>query len=451
MDRVKRGVVNCVLLGFGVALSGAALQFSSSPTPTLDQLVFCGCAKLHVGVNPQNLVSVEFKNCQIDEALVSELVSRKTIGALSLRDCNVQTNSLRILAESLDLKRLEVDAGSFDSAQEFERLLSQLHLESLSLKKVAVTDSQLREINFSNLKQVTVESCDNLSLESLEYLASAPKISFLNFQGLSLSKNDFQRVRSRHPDVEINVDPADFKEFSALVEVDAKMDLDDSLGLVGITIENRKIDEEVFRTVDVSRLEHLALNRCHISKPLLASIGAIKSLKTLSLKQSRVSPAGLKHLQRLSQLIVLNLDDVYSRRSHELVLPELPGLQFLFANSLSFSDAMFEQLQPMSLRFLSLGPGVTEAAIRKLAADQLRTLALCGWHVDEKLLQCVLCSHEVSDLILVDCSVDQMDLDDPELFDHLNSLRLIKSSVPQSTLLQLTQIAPSLAIHASFE
>ena len=119
-------------------------------------------------------------------------------------------------------------------------------------------------------------------------------------------------------------------------------------------------------------LTHLALENTELTEPMFEAIGKMSMLEELWLSESKFDPAWLQHLGGLSNLDELNLRRAAFNDDAVEHLLDLPRLEELTLNDTELTDAGLARLvQKPSLRMIYVsGTKVTEAACEKAKADR---------------------------------------------------------------------------------
>jgi hypothetical protein len=145
-------------------------------------------------------------------------------------------------------------------------------------------------------------------------------------------------------------------------------------------------DEDLAAIGAVSSLRELSLWDCSITDSQLASLANLQQLELFQSNSPLVTNEGLKHLLPLKRLKFLALDNIAVKDDGLAALATMPGLEILAVNHGQFTDAGMQHLLAMpKLRQVSLADSpITDQGLTTLAGlSRLEAVVLNGTQVTD--------------------------------------------------------------------
>ncbi|MDR2440987.1 MAG: hypothetical protein LBE12_16630 [Planctomycetaceae bacterium] len=273
---------------------------------------------------------------------------------------SVSDEVLRISLQLPKLKKLRVASGSV-TAETLRQIAKQTDLEELYLQDIPMRNEDLDAIlpKLSQLKRLTLRSCNNITDHGVESIISLPKLRLAAFIRMNLTRSGLEKIVESKRITALDLRqcsrllPEDYsllKRMTQLTDLKvAGFSIDDSVletvlqlpALTGLTVEDAMISPEGFAELTVNpkvtekltslilaristlfdvhletlknfhRLKRLSVNGMMITGEFLAILAAEESkrpkLETLSLEKSLLTPEGAAALKHFRELKSLNL------------------------------------------------------------------------------------------------------------------------------------------------
>ncbi|MCA9200272.1 MAG: hypothetical protein KDA87_22185, partial [Planctomycetales bacterium] len=182
-------------------------------------------------------------------------------------------------------------------------------LETLSLRRTVITDEGLRHLEgLKHLKSLDMTGT-NVTLNGVQRFKKAvPKCNVTVTFGLGVEPNDELLFPPNHVPTATEIN-ARLKE----LEINGEVKTDTSIPgspIVSLRLWGCNLSDKSLLTLleAMPELQQLNLRRGLVGDEFIAGIGG-KRIRTLSLRGTRVTDAGLKHLAKLPNLMALYLDE----------------------------------------------------------------------------------------------------------------------------------------------
>lgn len=302
--------------------------------------------KKSLGFDDANLADVEF-------------IARGVALQLHLRNTSVTSAGLARLASAARIDLLELSDGDIDN--EILKVLPKLPLRgSLGLQSDRFTNAGIQPV--SECRELTgVSLGGNLSDDSLAHLVGLPKL-----QSVSLSSR-FTR------------EAFDFLgRIEGLTNLDASElnpDLDDLKQipkLRTLSLSGRKYNDEAAQAIadNFKSLESAYLRGTSITNAGVRQLAMIKTLKILTLDDSRVDDGIAASIRKMKQLTWLSVENCAIGDGTLAALSECPDMWYVFLVNTRVTDKGIAHLaklkRPLAL-YLAECKSVTDGSIESLA------------------------------------------------------------------------------------
>ena len=232
-------------------------------------------------------------------------------------------------------------------------------------------------------------------------------------------------------------------------------DVSEDINLFRYSYHGPNTDRELFLAAPIfigkkyaekvlSRLRVLSLDNTQVSDAGLKHLADLASLQTLNLENTQVSDAGLKHLANLASLQYLWLDNTQVSNAGLKHLANLASLQYLWLDNTQVSDAGLKHLADLaSLQQLWLqNTQVSDAGLKHLAdLASLQSLVLNNTQVSDAGLKHLAGLSSLQTLYLSNTQVSDAGLKHLANLASLQSLWLDDTQVSDAGLKHLANLA----------
>jgi hypothetical protein len=451
--------------------------------------------------------SVSFSDVSADDRHLKFIAQLETVTSITLSRSRITADGIRLLASlpqlrSLDISETPAAGGSLAVLCEFPALrtlqmrrcpwindaelaaiqgesrlenlmlldaevtaegLAHLHhfsqLRQLGLDECdGVTDDGLRQLlQLTQLQELSLDRCDRVTARGLAQLAAMEDLQQLSVRGVPILRRDVRRLVVQFPRTAVYVDDITIPEVQPLLELGARLGLDEDYEVVWIELDSRADDAGIVPPLattsppgTVGREEEPArFVVADVDDDALARLSLTPEIDTLFLREIPITDAGLKHLQSLSNLQWLVLDGVPLSDEGILAFAELPMLQRLWLRHV--------HLQGRELGRLRSAECLTELA---LYSDSLTTDGVAQLPQLTHLQSLVIGSAlppgsgrhlaaipDLQELAIVRADVSLEDLRDLSQAPRLARLQFIESRLAPRALAQLQPMNSLASLH----
>ena len=259
---------------------------------------------------PKTCRTLVFKDSTIKAAYFKN-IKVKSIERISFNNCTFEDGAFLALEKIKDsLKSLTIHKSKDLTSTQIQRINFLNKLEVLS-----ITSCKLKEIPLLNLVKLSSLNLNSNALSSIESLKDLKNLEYLNLANNNINGrrnfNHFAKLENlivHHNEIsKLDID------LENLINLDASSNVLESMPdikknrLVSLIVEKNQIGNATLPSSLHETLEHLSLERVHLNRENAASIGSMKKLRFLSLKNCDLTNADINELSKLNQLSTLKL------------------------------------------------------------------------------------------------------------------------------------------------
>ncbi|MFQ5733484.1 MAG: hypothetical protein ACE5KM_16220 [Planctomycetaceae bacterium] len=206
------------------------------------------------------------------------------------------------------LKQLsELHVGGVFSARDVARLAPLAGLRQLCLRNCRLDDEGVRPLGkLTGLRVLDLAGC-RLTDRGLKTLKSLTRLTALNVQRTGVRTPGMQRLRKALPKTEFVFDPWRIVGLPyRTLKVNDRFELAELNG-IGYRMPHKTLVKRLSQLLEHPSLERLSLRHAAVTDDDLKIVGQMVNLKVLDLGNTKITAAGLQHIEELERLEKLNL------------------------------------------------------------------------------------------------------------------------------------------------
>lgn len=241
-------------------------------------------------VKQQGVVVVERRSK--DSSSTSAIIHRRSFSA----------ETLTALRKIKSLKDLGVANVSLSS--DMVKLLSDnSNLEVLSFMYCSFDNNGLEELkNLNQLKTITLDSASGLRDEHLKAFARFKTLNLVSIANCRITWKGLNELRTLENLAVMIVDRCDLKDDLSLVAGDFAR-------LESLYLFDCRVGEIVCKAISkMPRLRHITLDGTDVTDDSLRQLAANGSIKSISVKRTKVSRQGVENVRRMHPAVTISAD-----------------------------------------------------------------------------------------------------------------------------------------------
>lgn len=259
---------------------------------------------------PETSNTLIFKNCLVKADYFAN-IRVSTIENIEFYNCTFEENTFRELQKLKDsLLSLSIHKSESISEHDLSKVNVLSKLKTLSIKSCKL--STLPLFKLPNLESLNLSSN---RLSDLKSIQSLPSLKYLNLANNRIDgKVEFSSFKNLEHLIihhnQVNSIKADLKHLLTLDASSNKLQTLPHTGksrLTKLIVEKNQINKAHLPTALAETLEYLSLEQVKLNRDNAVSIGSMKNLKYLSLKNCSLSNEGIQELTKIPKLNTLRL------------------------------------------------------------------------------------------------------------------------------------------------
>jgi hypothetical protein len=320
---------------------------------------------------------------------------------------SVSDEILRMTLQLPKLKKLRIASGSA-TPETLKQIGKQTNLEELYLQDIPIDNNTLAEIlpKLSQLKRLTLRSCNNITDQCTESIISLPKLYLAAFIRMNLTRKGLEKiVESR------KITALDLRQCSLL------------------TPDNYSLLKQMTQLTD------LKIAGFSIDDSVLETITQLHELRGLTIEDTMISPEGFtkmtanaKFAEKLTSLILARNSTLFD--THLETLKNFHRLKRLSVNSMMITGTFLialatEESKRIKIENLSLEKSLLtqEGATALKKFRELKSLNLAGVAMTQELVD-IIATLETPEIInLSECQLDN------EMLKTIRTMKSVKTLI----------------------